>query len=74
MTDGSGKAYVFTNGKVIEGTWERKGASDPSYGNYFNPNPTLYYDMAGNEIVLNQGKTWICCIWDDYEQYISWEE
>lgn len=74
VTDGSGKAYVFTNGKVIEGTWERKGASDPSYGNYFNPNPTLYYDMAGNEIVLNQGKTWICCIWDDYEQYISWEE
>lgn len=73
VTDGSGKAYVFTNGKVIEGTWERKGASDPSYGNYFNPNPTLYYDTAGNEIVLNQGKTWICCIWDDYEQYISWE-
>lgn len=73
VTDGSGKAYVFTNGKVIEGTWERKGASDPSYGNYFNPNPTLYYDAAGNEIVLNQGKTWICCIWDDYEQYISWE-
>lgn len=74
VTDGSGKAYVFTNGKVIEGTWERKGASDPSYGNYFNPNPTLYYDMAGNEIVLNQGKTWICCIWDDYEEYISWEK
>lgn len=74
VTDGSGKAYVFTNGKVIEGTWERKGASDPSYGNYFNPNPTLYYDAAGNEIVLNQGKTWICCIWDDYEEYISWEK
>lgn len=74
VTDGSGKAYVFTNGKVIEGTWERKGASDPSYGNYFNPNPTLYYDAAGNEIVLNQGKTWICCIWDDYEEFISWEK
>lgn len=74
VTDGSGKAYVFTNGKVIEGTWERQGASDPSYGNYFNPNPTLYYDKDGNEIVLNQGKTWICCIWDDYEQYISWEK
>lgn len=74
VTDGSGKAYVFTNGKVIEGTWERKGASDPSYGNYFNPNPTLYYDKDGNEIVLNQGKTWICCIWDDYEEYISWEK
>ncbi len=74
VTDGSGNAYVFTNGKVIEGRWERKGASDPSYGNYFNPNPTIYYDKAGNEIVLNQGKTWICCIWDDYEEYILWEE
>ncbi|MCM1192679.1 MAG: DUF3048 domain-containing protein [Butyrivibrio sp.] len=73
VTDGSGNAYVFTNGKVIEGTWERKGASDPSYGNYFNPNPTIYYDKNGNEIVLNQGKTWICCIWDDYEEWVSWE-
>lgn len=74
VTDGSGNAYIFTNGKVIEGTWERQGAEDPTYGNYFNPNPTRYYDKAGNEIVLNQGKTWICCIWDEYEQYISWEE
>lgn len=73
VTDGSGKAYIFTNGKVIEGTWERKGAADPSYGNYFNPNPTLYYDKNGNEVVLNQGKTWICCIWDEYEQFVSWE-
>lgn len=73
VTDGGGKAYIFTNGKVIEGTWERKGAADPSYGNYFNPNPTIYKDKDGNEVVLNQGKTWICCIWNDYEEFVSWE-
>ncbi len=73
-TDGSGKAYIFTNGKLIEGTWKRDGAIDPqNLGIYFNPNPTLYYDENGNEIVLNQGKTWICCIWDEYAKYMSWE-
>lgn len=60
---GTGDAYVFTNGKVIEGTWRRD--SDTS--------PNLFFDKDGNEIVLNQGKTWICCIWDDYAQYMSWE-
>ncbi len=62
-TIGNGTAYVFTNGKVIEATWSRAGENSP----------TKYYDKSGNEIVLNQGKTWICCIWDDYAQYMSWE-
>lgn len=60
---GTGDAYVFTNGKVIEGTWRRDG----------DTSPCLFYDKNGNEIVLNQGKTWICCIWDDYAEYMSWE-
>ena len=60
---GTGKAYVFTNGKVIEGTWKR----DSDYA------ANMFYDQNGNEIVFNQGKTWICCIWDEYEQYVSWE-
>lgn len=61
---GTGDAYVFTNGKVIKGTWKR----DSDYSaNYF-------YDEKGNEIVLNQGKTWICCIWKEYSQYMSWEK
>ena len=58
-----GKAFIFTNGKVIEGTWVRTNEQ----------NPNMYYDENGNEIVLNQGKTWVCNIWRDYEQYMSWE-
>lgn len=60
---GTGEAYVFTNGKVIKGTWKRDGDASPN----------LFYDEKGKEIVLNQGKTWICCIWKDYAQYMSWE-
>lgn len=61
---GTGDAYVFTNGKVIKGTWERKT-------DRYSPN--MFYDENGNEIVLNQGKTWICCIWKEYEEYMSYE-
>lgn len=60
---GSGTAYVFTNGKVIEGTWKRNSDYEPN----------IFYDKDGNEIVFNQGKTWICCIWKEYSEYASWE-
>ena len=60
---GSGKAYVFTNGKVIEGTWERKSDYEPN----------IFKDNDGNEIVFNQGKTWICNIWEEYAQHMKWE-
>ena len=60
---GDGDAYVFTAGKVIKGTWERK--SDYA--------ANMFYDEDGNEIVFNQGKTWVCIIWDDYENYIYYE-
>ena len=60
---GTGKAYVFTNGKVIEGTWSRKSDYEAN----------IFYDKSGNEIVFNQGKTWICCIWEEYSEYMSWE-
>ena len=60
---GTGTAYVFTNGKMIEGTWER--ASD------YEPN--IFYDKDGNEIIFNQGKTWICNIWKEYSEYMKWE-
>lgn len=60
---GTGDAYVFTNGKVIKGTWKRNSDYEPN----------LFYDSNGNEIVLNQGKTWICCIWKEFSQYMSYE-
>lgn len=60
---GTGTAYVFTNGKVIQGTWKRE--SDYA--------PNIFYDADGKEVVFNQGKTWICCIWDEYEDYVEWQ-
>ncbi len=62
-TYGSNEAYVFTNGKVIKGTWSRDDVDEP----------TRYFDESGNEIVMNQGKTWVCNIWSDYKEYMSWE-
>lgn len=62
-TYGSNEAYVFTNGKVIKGTWSRDNVDEP----------TRYFDESGNEIVFNQGKTWVCNIWSDYKDYMNWE-
>ena len=60
---GTGTAYIFTNGKVIEGTWQRNSDYEAN----------IFLDADGNEIVLNQGKTWICNIWEEYSEYASWE-
>lgn len=57
----NGGCYVFTNGKMITCTWNRKDE--------FSPNVLL--DADGNEVVLNQGKTWICNIWGDYQDYME---
>lgn len=46
---GKGHGYYITNGKAIEITWE---CGDNGWG-------TEYYDMDGNKVVVNQGKTWI---------------
>lgn len=61
---GEGDAVVFTNGKVIKGTWER-------YDGDFTP--AKYLDENGEEIVMNQGKTWICNIWDEYAEFVEWK-
>lgn len=44
-----GTGYYITNGKAIEITWSRSSYEDITH----------YYDLNGNEIVLNKGKTWI---------------
>jgi hypothetical protein len=46
---GSGKAYVFRDGKVIRGTWERGSAADI----------TRFLDANGEEIALTPGNTWV---------------
>lgn len=62
--NGDGKMFFFTNGKVVEGYWERKDGDDK---------PAKYYDADGNELVFNQGKTFVCIIWNKWEDYIKYE-
>ncbi len=60
---GEGDAIIFTDGKVIQGTWLR-------YDGDFTP--AKFYDEEGNEIIFNQGKTWICNIWQEYGEYVEY--
>ena len=60
---GEGDAIVFTNGKAIKGTWRR-------FDGDFTP--AKFYDEAGEEIIFNQGKTWICNIWQEYGEYVEY--
>ena len=60
---GEGDALVFTNGKVIKGRWRR-------YDGDFTP--AKFYDEEGNEIIFNQGKTWICNIWQEYGEFVQY--
>ena len=61
---GVGTALVFTNGKVIPASWSRMEGDGV---------PAKFYDADGNEIVFNQGKTWICNIWEEYSEYVEFE-
>lgn len=47
--DSGRSGYYFTQGRGIKITWEKKSDYEP----------TRYYDMAGNEIQLNTGHTFI---------------
>lgn len=61
---GDGTMYFFTNGKVVKGTWERMNGDEK---------PAKYYDADGNELVFNQGKTFVCEIWDKWADSIAYE-
>lgn len=60
-TIGTGNGYYITNGAAIPVTWSKDSQM----------NATRYYDADGNEITLNQGKTWICIVQDTYEENIT---
>ena len=62
---GEGDALVFTNGKVIRGTWLR-------YDGDFTP--AKFFDEEGNEIIFNQGKTWVCNIWQEYGEFVQYDD
>lgn len=61
---GDGTMYFFTNGKVVKGTWARMNGDEK---------PAKYYDEDGNELVFNQGKTFVCEIWDKWADSIEFE-
>ncbi|MCL4386656.1 MAG: DUF3048 domain-containing protein [Actinobacteria bacterium] len=48
-TTGSGKAFFFFDGNVIEGTWERNGVTESM----------KFKDAEGNDVLFNRGSTYI---------------
>ncbi len=61
---GEGDAIVFTGGKVIKGTWKRYDGDGT---------PAKFYDENEEEIIFNQGKTWVCNIWKEYGEFVKYE-
>lgn len=53
-TNSGGEAILFTKGTFQNAVWVK----DSDWG------PARYYDYQGNEITVNQGKTWICIVQD----------
>lgn len=49
QTIGTGKALIFLDGKVIQGTWTKKSRQDR----------TKFFDSMGREIKFNRGQIWI---------------
>ena len=78
MTSGGYGKYI-TNGKAIDIYWEKEPSDYDEYYTtiesvysydevyYSDFNVTRYYDMDGNEIKLNQGKTWVFILRDSIE-------
>jgi hypothetical protein len=51
-TTGTGRAFVFQDGKVIEGSWTRAESNTQ----------ISFVDQSGKEISLNRGQTWITAL------------
>lgn len=47
-----GTGQYVTNGKAVDITWSKDSLTSP----------TRYFDADGNEIKVNQGKTWVCVV------------
>ncbi len=51
-TIGSGKAEIFLDGKVINGTWKKDSKSARE----------MFFDDQGQEVTFNRGQLWICVV------------
>lgn len=52
-----GDGYYITNGKMEKITWTKDNEDSPA----------RYFDESGQEITINQGKTWVCIARNDYQ-------
>jgi len=59
-----GEMIYFTKGRAVKGGWIRYDGDQGA---------CRYYDSEGNEIIFNQGKTWICIIQDSMGDKVSIE-
>ena len=62
-TNSGGDAILFTKGTYQHATWEKNS----DWG------PARYYDADGNEIAINQGKTWVCIVQDTKKDDTSFQ-
>lgn len=60
-TTGTGKAYVFQNGTVVEGTWSKATPKER----------LILKDTSGKEIPLVRGQTWITTVGND--RNVAWQ-
>lgn len=56
-TTSGGDGIYITNGKMEKVTWTKANENSPA----------RYFDESGNEITINQGKTWVCVSRDKYK-------
>lgn len=56
-TTSGGDGIYITNGKMEKVTWTKANENSPA----------RYFDESGNEITINQGKTWVCIARDNYK-------
>lgn len=69
LSGGSGK-YI-TKGKAIDIIWKKDAVNTENPYAAENFDVTHYYDANGEEITLNQGKTWVCIIQDTYSDDVK---
>jgi len=52
---GTGKAWIFRDGLIIEGIWQKNSRTDR----------TIFYDANGTEAEFNRGNTWVHVVPED---------
>ena len=57
-----GVIQYFTKGRMVPGIWTRD--LEHVHDNNYDLCPVRYYDMEGNELEINNGKTFVCVIQD----------